>query len=118
MPEHFFFYLGLSLILVHEMDAIRCKEWRIIPGLSLLKDETGKRIFILAHIPLYFMLFLGLSNPETREGLIFGLNIFFIIHLGLHLLFLKHKKNEFNDWISWVIIVWVGLMGGLGLLIN
>jgi len=117
MPEYFFFWLGLSLVLVHEMDAVRCKEWRILPGLSLLKDETGKRIFILSHIPLYFLIFLGLSSPETREGLITALNIFFIIHFVLHLLFIKHKKNEFIDWISWIFIIGIGICGILDIVL-
>ena len=116
--NHIFFYLGLTLILVHEMDAIRCKEWRIIPGLSLLEDKLGQKIFIIAHVPLYFLLFLGLANPGISAGLVLGLNIFFIFHLGLHLLFVKHKKNEFKDLISWVIIVWVGVMGVVGLVVN
>lgn len=34
MTENIFFYLGLSLLTMHEMDAIRCKEWRIFPGLD------------------------------------------------------------------------------------
>ena len=37
MANHLFFYAALSLTLVHEMDAIRCREWSILPGLSLLK---------------------------------------------------------------------------------
>jgi L-cystine uptake protein TcyP (sodium:dicarboxylate symporter family) len=100
---------------MHEMDAIRCKEWRIFPGLSLLNDLWGYRFFMLAHIPLFLFLFLGLSQTENSR-LIFGLDVFFIIHVGLHLLFLLHKKNEFKDWISWTIIVMAGVFGLLDIL--
>ena len=110
MNNHFFFYMGLTFILMHEMDAIRCKEWRIFPGLSLLNDVWGYRIFMLAHIPLFFFLFSGLSQLDSSR-LISGLDIFFVIHVGLHLLFLLHKKNEFKDWISWTIILGAGGFG-------
>ena len=117
MPEYTFFYLGLTFIIIHEMDAIRCKEWRIFPGLSLLDDKLGFKIFMAAHIPLFFFFFLGLIGSSNNEVLIFGFNIFLIIHFGLHILSLKHKKNEFKDWISWTIITGAGLCGVLDLVI-
>ncbi len=118
MREHLFFYLGLTLIIMHEMDAIRCKEWRIFPGLSLLNEDWGFKVFMVAHIPLFFFLFYTLSDPENSESLINGLNIFFLIHFALHLLFLLHKKNEFKDWISWTIISGAGLFGLADLIIE
>lgn len=112
------FILGLSFMLLHEMDAIRCKEWRIFPGLSLLDDKMGYTVFILAHIPLFLFLFLGLFKEGGNEQLIFGLDVFFIVHVFLHILFLKHKRNEFRDWISWMFIAGAGLFGALDLMLN
>ena len=43
------FVISLSSMLVHELDAMRCKEWRIFPGLSKLSDKIGERVFILGH---------------------------------------------------------------------
>jgi hypothetical protein len=113
--EHLFFYAAISFILMHEMDAIRCKEWRIFPGISLLREETGFMIFMLAHLPLYWLLFWILLGSENTEGIIRGLDIFFIIHLGLHLLFLMHRKNEFKDGLSWSIILGAAICGVLDL---
>jgi hypothetical protein len=118
MANHFFFYFGLTFIIMHEMDAVRCKEWRIFPGLSFLNDNWGYRVFMLAHIPLFFLLFWKLSDSDFKEQFIQGLNIFFIIHVGLHLLFLMHKKNEFKDWISWTIISGAGFFGLLDLILS
>jgi hypothetical protein len=118
MANHFYFYIGLIFIIIHEMDAIRCKEWRIFPGLSLLNDDLGYKVFMLAHIPLYFLIYWKLANDESREVFIHGLSIFFMIHIGLHLLFLLHKKNEFKDWISWLFIVGAGLFGFLDLILK
>lgn len=90
MPEHFLFYLALSFFCVHEMDAVRCREWRIFPLLSLANDRWGKSIFILAHIPLFFILWLQLAT--AGHSFITGMNIFFMIHTLMHLLYLRHKK--------------------------
>ncbi|KAA3613015.1 MAG: hypothetical protein D8M58_11940 [Calditrichaeota bacterium] len=114
MVENIFFYVGLAFILVHEMDAIRCREWRIFPGLSLLNDDLGFKIFAWAHLPIFFILFWGLSQ-QNIDGLVVGLDIFFIVHVALHLLFLLHKNNEFKDWLSWALILGAGFFGSLDL---
>lgn len=116
MTEHIFFYLGLSFLVMHEMDAIRCKEWRIFPGLSMLSDKVGHIVFIFAHVPLFYFVFWKLAHSQNIEAFIYGLNIFMIVHLGLHILFLKHENNEFKDWISWSIIIGAGLFGLIDLL--
>jgi len=104
-----FFLLGVTLIFLHEMDAIRCKEWRIFPGLSLLDDRRGFVTFTLAHIPLLFWILHEIKIKD--ENFIYYFDIFLIIHLLLHLLFLMHKKNEFKDWVSWLIIIGAALCG-------
>lgn len=96
---------------IHEMDAVRCREWRIFPGLSLLSDKLGEMIFIFAHIPLFFVVFSQLTHNSNLAGFIRGFDIFMIIHVGLHLLFLTHKNNLFKDFISWTIIIGAGFFG-------
>jgi hypothetical protein len=116
MTHHLFFYLGLSLMTIHEMDAIRCKEWRIFPGLSKLSDKSGHILFVFAHIPLFFFIFWQLTTNRDMASFRKWFSLFMIVHLGLHVLFLKHKNNEFKDWISWTIILGSGLCGLLELL--
>jgi hypothetical protein len=101
---------------MHEMDAIRCKEWRIFPGLSLLDDKVGFIVFVFLHIPIFFFIYWQLTHSQNLEAFIYGFNIFMVIHLGLHILFLKHKNNAFKDWISWTIIAGAGLCGVIDLL--
>jgi hypothetical protein len=117
MDNHFFFFVGLSFILTHEMDALRCQEWTLFPLVSRLKVKTGYFIFTGIHIPLYFLLFWGLYD---KNGLnlcaIRGLDIFFIIHVFLHILFLKHPKNQFKSAISWMIILGSGISGAIDLI--
>lgn len=108
--------LGLAFILLHEMDAIRCKEWRIFPGLSMLNNQLGFIVFVFIYIPLcYFFLF---EIQLKDEGFRKGFDYFLIVHLFLYLLFLKQKNNEFKDWISWTIIIGAALFGLLDLLTN
>jgi hypothetical protein len=104
------FNLGLTFILLHEMDAIRCKEWRIFPLTSMLEDRLGYIVFLFMHIPLFYCIFFQLNNATFH----WYFDIFLMVHVGLHILFLKHPKNEFRDWISWSIIIGAGVLGGLG----
>ena len=67
MTEHIFFYFGLSLLVMNEMDAIRCKEWRIFPGLSMLSDKVGHIVFLFLHVSLFYFLFFKLTNNQNIE---------------------------------------------------
>lgn len=117
LMEHLLFFIGLSFLTVHEMDAIRCKEWRIFPGLALLNDKTGYLVFLLTHILLFFIVFYQLTYSSDNTGFIKGFEVFLIVHVGLHLLFLNHKKNEFKGWLSWMLITGAGLFGLADLLL-
>ena len=113
--EHLFFYVGLSFILTHELDAIRLKEWTVFPLLSKLNDNLGFIVFTILHIPLFILLFYGLKT--NQEQTIKWLDIFFMIHIGLHLLILKNRKNPFKSIFSWTIIIFSGLFGFLDLVL-
>ncbi len=111
-----FFLLGITLIFLHEMDAVRCKEWRIFPGLSRLDDRRGFLVFILAHVPLVHWVLLQIKM--ANEKFIYYFDIFLIVHLVLHLLFLRHPKNEFKNAVSWLIIAGAALCGLLDLIMR
>lgn len=113
LPNHFCFYLALSFLLIHEMDAVRCKEWRIFQLLSLLDEKIGYQIFMFTHIPLFSLLLWVLMGQDNPAYWIQGLNVFFIIHLIVHLLYLRHPKNEFKDWMSWLWIIGAAVFGGI-----
>ena len=84
VPDHFFFILGFCFLLVHEMDAIRAKEWKIFPVLSKMGDDAGYVAFTALHVSIYAALLWGIcGNEDTSRGLIFGLDLFFIVHVFL-----------------------------------
>lgn len=114
MNSNVFFYSGLSLLTLHEMDAIRCREWRIFPGLSLLSDKLGLMVFVFAHVPIFFITYWQLTHCRDLQSFITNFDVFMVVHVGLHILFIQHKKlrnNEFKDWISWIIIAGAGGCG-------
>ena len=106
--------LGLTFIFMHEMDAVRCREWKILPITSFLIDIMGMIVFTFLHIPLFYILLL----PTTLDSNSFryGFSTFLIVHFFLHLLLLLHKNNEFEDWVSWFLITGAGACGALYLL--
>lgn len=110
-----FFLLGLAFLIGHELDAVRCREWRMFPGLSALSERRARSLFIGLHVPLLYVL---LSALVTGPGatLVAALDLFFVLHLGLHLLFFRHPKNEFGDALSWTLIAGAAVSGALDLL--
>jgi hypothetical protein len=119
--SNFFFYLGLCLLFVHEMDAIRLQEWKMFLFLSQLPEETGYLVFTAIHIPLYVLLFWGLLRNQTNDfyrSLIIGLDIFFIVHIFLHVLLINHINNQFKSLFSWGLIIGIGISGAIDLLKN
>ncbi len=64
MTSHFFFLLGFCFLLVHEMDAVGCRERKILPGLNRMEEEAGYLASTALHVPLYTLLLWGLDLPR------------------------------------------------------
>ena len=117
----FFFFLALCFVFTHEMDAIQNKEWRILPPTAMLSDRIGYLVFTGIHVPLYVFLFWGLfgnSANGINTSLVFGLDVFFVVHVFLHLLLYRHPKNEFTTAFSWTLILGAGVSGAIDLIIR
>jgi len=113
-----FFLTAVALLLVHEMDAVHRKEWTIFPGLSRLSEKTGYLVFTLAHIPLVFLVLAGLAGGGIFQPAIrTGLDLFCLAHIGLHVLFHRHSKNEFGSRFSQTLILATGLAGLVDLIL-
>lgn len=120
MNNNFILLTGFSLLIVHEMDAVRRHEWRMFYGLSKLNDEQAFNIFSLLHVPLLVTVLWGLfaATEMIRDSFILGLDLFFIIHFFFHIAFLKNKNNEFKSFFSWLVITGVFIFGLLHFLIK
>ena len=106
------FALELALLLTHEMDAVRRKEWKMFTVLKNMADEKAYQIFLLLHIPLYLVLLLFLSSPFLYMGY-YMIDIFLMAHMLVHFKFRKHPANKLNRAISKGIINSAGLLAAV-----
>ncbi|WP_162789477.1 DUF6713 family protein [Altererythrobacter sp. ZODW24] len=111
---HAFFYLGLALLVCHELDAVFRHEWHLLPGLSQLQDGPARTIFILIHIPTFVALFwlTGHESEAIRKRSQLGLDAFLIGHAALHLSMSGHDLYEFEPPVE-TITVYGGALVGL-----
>lgn len=73
-------------------------------------------VFLLAHIPLIYWILQGVRLGN--EEIYYWFDIFLVIHFVLHIFLLKDKKNEFNDWVSWTIILGAAICRFVDLMIK
>jgi hypothetical protein len=115
------FAIAFAFLATHELDAMRCREWRIHPFFSWMEEATGNAAFVLAHVPVFAALFwFAFLTPDEalRAATTFWISVFCIVHVGLHIAFLWHPKNEFRSALSWSLIVGAGLFGALDLVLR
>lgn len=107
------FWLNLALLLAHELDAVQRQEWRMFIFLNRLDDEQAHQLYALLHVPLFILIFWFLSRPNQPIYFWFQLaiDIFLIVHLGLHLLFQNHPANTFANTFSMRLIAGMALLG-------
>ncbi|HEX2995344.1 MAG TPA: DUF6713 family protein [Anaerolineales bacterium] len=96
------FTTNLALLMLHEMDAVFWKEWRILFRTN--DDHRGRNIFLLAHIPLLMILLSALIYSNTTFGRVVSLitGLFLIVHYFLHRQVLQ--QGLFSEKISFGII--------------
>ena len=109
------YYLGVALLVTHELDAVRHHEWRLFAFLRPLGDQTAYRVFILVHVPL-FVLFLWMAAHPAWWFTVF-VDLFLVVHVGLHYLFRNHPLYEFRGRFSHGLIAGAGVMGALHLVL-
>ena len=107
------FSLGLSLLLVHELDAVRAQEWRLLPILRRMPELVGRDVFILVHVPLIALLiwFALHSQPIVRLRFQVAADLFFLLHVGLHRAFRSHPHYDFHSLLSRGLILGAGATG-------
>lgn len=103
--EQLLFLFIFSLLLIHEMDAVRTKEWRMFIILKDMKDETAHRVFTIIHLPLYLCALYALSIGGTASYVLkIIIDAFLIGHAALHYAFRNHSGNGFESGFSKTII--------------
>lgn len=94
------FLTCIAWLFAHELDAIKQHEWRILPLTSWMNDTVGYHVFVLMHIPLLAVIILAIPSRPFQ----IGMDIFLIVHAGLHILFRNHPAYTFDDPLSRLLI--------------
>lgn len=105
--------VAAALFFLHEMDAVRCREWRIFPILEKVEERTAMLWFFWLHVPLFGLLIWGVASAYAGSNLfslLFG--GFCVLHGFLHWLYERHPRNEFRNALSRSII-WSCAAAGL-----
>ncbi|WP_458188964.1 DUF6713 family protein [Haladaptatus sp. NG-WS-4] len=107
-------FLGVvSFLLVHELDAIRQREWRFFFAPVTVRDETAYRIFTTLHAPLFVVVLVYLESSAFR----LVIDSFAIVHGVLHFGLRNHSLIAFDSWFSRVWIFGASLLGVLHLVL-
>ncbi|NLV68192.1 MAG: hypothetical protein GXY14_11035 [Spirochaetes bacterium] len=108
-------WINISLLYVHELDAVRRREWRMMIFSDRVSDETAYIIFTALHVPLFFIIFLMV---ETQFNLIYwSVSIFGLFHFFIHYIFRKHSENRMLNVFSRTIILLILLVSITGIIL-
>jgi len=101
------FFVGVSLLLMHEMDAIDKEEWRLMFVLRKLPRERALRWFITLHFPIFVgLLFLVAAGPSaTTRWVEGGVDLFLIVHAVLHENLSRTGDESFANSYSHTVIL-------------
>ena len=111
------FFGMVGLLATHELDAVQKHEWRVLPLTSWMSDELGRIVFLVAHVPLFFLIaWVGAQGSMSPPA--FLLSGFSIVHIGLHWVFRNNPKYEFRGLISNSLIAGAGVFGGAHLIVS
>lgn len=113
------FYLFGALFVTHELDAVHKHEWRLLYVLRSMPDEIARRWFIALHVPLFTIILWLVAHTNSTVGFwsIVALDVFAIIHAGLHLRLSSNEKYEFHALHSKFYIFGAAALGGIHLLL-
>jgi hypothetical protein len=100
------FSLAFAGLLTHELDAMHKHEWRLLFVLRSMPDPAARQGFVLMHIPLVagLLWLLTHANETVRARTMTVLDLFMIVHAGLHWRLTHHPNYEFHPWHSRFLI--------------
>ncbi len=109
------FFLGLGALFAHEMDAVPNHEWRGLPLLGTLPDETALPVFVAAHVPLFAILvaLVASTNDRVRATARLAIGVFLVLHAVLHVASSSEPTYEFSSALSHGLIFGGAACGAL-----
>lgn len=109
----FLFFVGLALLVCHELDAVAQSEWRLLWVLGNLPEQTARTAFVALHVPLFAVLFWLTGSSARRIRLVSqaAVDAFLVIHAGLHWRLNDHEFYTFHSALSELLIFGGGAVG-------
>ncbi|MFC7226705.1 hypothetical protein N0B31_04760 [Salinirubellus salinus] len=107
------FLTVVSFLFVHELDAVRQREWRFFVAPVPVSDELGYRLFTTLHVPLVVLILWYVASLPFQVGF----DAFAIVHGLLHVGLREHPLLQFESRFSWVWILGGSSLGALHLLL-
>ena len=106
-------------LLMHEFDAIYENEWKMFKFILKLNERNQYLIFLYSHIFICGILlyYLWCTYKFINFPLLFIINLFGIIHLGIHLAAKKWKSNVFKSFSSFLLIWFTGFSAIINIII-
>jgi hypothetical protein len=113
------FFTGFALLVAHELDAVEQAEWRLLPLLNLMPDDTAYVVFVALHVPLIAGLvwLTTHASPRIQQRSQLGIDAFLIIHAALHWFLSSDPLYTFHSSLSNALIFGGGLVGLLHLVL-
>jgi len=114
------FWLGFSLLIAHEMDAMVRHEWRLLPGLSAISDDgVARDLFTLLHIPVFAVLFWLASHPRAalQRRTQMGVDLFLMAHAVVHFALSGHALYEFVPPVETITVYGGAAVGAVHLVL-
>ena len=75
-------FWGLAFLMSHELDAVNCQEWRMLPLLNFLGDNVGYQVFTILHVPIFAAILLGIHSNKNWNRILFQLSVFSFVLPG------------------------------------
>mgnify|MGYP001823855506 CR=1 FL=1 len=109
------FFIGISLLLCHELDAVAQAEWRLLPVLRTLTDASAYPIFVWLHVPLFALVlwWTGSTSLPVRRRAQLVIDAFVVIHAGLHTALRSHEDYTFHSTLSMDCIYGAAVIGAV-----
>ncbi|MEN1727528.1 MAG: DUF6713 family protein [Pseudomonadota bacterium] len=119
-PRTLIFYLGLSALFTHELDAVIHQEWRLLFHLRTLPDPTAGMVFVALHLPLFFLILALVHHPgeRWRSNVRILAAAFLIVHGLLHFRLSDDPAYLFAGWLSNLYIYGAAACGAIFLILE
>jgi len=113
-----FYLLLLGFLLTHELDAVACREWRLLYVLRVLPEATARTAFIALHVPLIAALAwtTAAAHPAAANARL-AVAAFALVHAALHYRLRRAPAYEFHAPLSIALIAGAALCGAAYLVV-